>query len=502
MEAQVTTSRPRPVRVESPRESIAKTAHQIAAFWWVFVLLPSVGALSTYYAEREEVPLYRTEADLLMVFAPKDPFLGVKSASLNNQLARVYRRQIRTLAFLRTVVATHPDLGRTSGQMRMALRTRVLLEPTILQIDVTDPDPQVAAEVADAVAKGFVRFTTNSNIQEIANLRSSAAEVGLDEFDQFIAENLQTITTVQLMEPVLIPEEPIPSKRRRNTTLAIIGGLAAAGMIFLFVREGMSRIGTELDLQDWFGLTPLGRLPKWSKDDVKGHDIVTLTHPSSEYSEAFRSIRANLHFATASSHAQRILVTSPRPSDGKSTVASNLAVVMAQSGRQVVLIDGDLRRPSLRHHFGLPSDGVGLTNFLADETMTRPDGVLHGTDVKGIKVIPSGPIPPNPAELLDSPRMGILLDLLLVDHDIVVIDSPPILILSDSSILASKVDGTVLVVDGSNTSLREVKASVDQIRRAGSQVLGGIVTKMKVSRLPFRRPYHYGYEYTEDAVIG
>ncbi len=491
-----------PVVAESPRDLMVRMVGQASAFWWLFLLLSALGGLIGYLPERAEVPTYTAHAELLLVFAPDDPLLGATNRGLNHQLASIYRRQIRTIAFLITVEASNPELGRSVGEIRNALRAKVLLRPTMMRLEVTDPDAETAAKIVDAVARGFIKFSTNANVQELANMRSSAAEIGLDEFDQFISENLQSLTTLQLLEPVLIPEVAKPTKKRRSIATGIAAGLFVAGTVFVLVRGSVGGIGDGLDLQRRFGLVPLGKLPKWSEDEVGSHEIVTLTRPSSQYSEVFRSIRTNLQFASARSSARSILVTSPRPSDGKSTIASNLAIVMAQAGKRTVLIDCDLRRPSIRRHFGLDAHSTGLTNFLADDSLETPDSVLHSTDIEGIEIIPSGPIPPNPAELLDSPRMRKLIELLLKDHDIVLLDSPPILILSDSAVLASKVDGTVLVLDGSSTSIREIDAAIQQVHKTGARVLGAIVTKMKVSKIPFLRRYQYHYDYAEDATVG
>jgi capsular exopolysaccharide synthesis family protein len=500
VEGHIDTLAQSPVTTESPRDLLVRTAREVSAFWWLFLLLPAVGGLIGYLPERSETPMYKARAELLLVFAPNDPLLGVTNRSLNYQLASIYRQQVRTITFLRTVVASNPDLSRSDGQIRTALKVRILREPTMIRLEMADTDPQTAANIVNAVARGFVKFTTNSNVQELANMRSSATEIGLDEFDQFIVENLQTLTTLQLLEPVVIPEALEPSKRRRSIALGIVAGLFVAGILFVALRESIGGISEGVNLQERFGLVSLGKLPKWSEDEVKGHEIISLTRPSSQYSEAFRSIRANLHFASARSSARSVLVTSPRPSDGKSTIASNLAVVMAQAGKRTVLIDCDLRRPTVRRHFGLSADSDGLTNFLADHSLNTPDAILHNVDVEGLEIIPSGPIPPNPAELLDSPRMRRLVELLLTDHDMVLLDSPPILILSDSAVLASKVDGTVLVLDGSGTSAREVNAAIEQLHKTGARVLGAIVTKMKVPNIPFMRRYHY--DYAEDVSGG
>jgi capsular exopolysaccharide synthesis family protein len=216
--------------------------------------------------------------------------------------------------------------------------------------------------------------------------------------------------------------------------------------------------------------------------------------PTSSFAEAFRQIRANIDFATASQPARVLLVSSPGPSEGKSTIISNLSVAFAQTGKRVLVIDGDLRRPSLHRLFEIKSREPGVSNLLAHQGVSIDD-VVRQTQVEGVSLIPSGPSPPNPAELLGSADMTQLLEDLKARYDLILVDSPPMLPVADGSIMASKVDGLVVVVDGFGTRSSALKATLDMVRSTQVNLIGVIINKLKRPRFGYGYGYHYYYYY-------
>ena len=190
-------------------------------------------------------------------------------------------------------------------------------------------------------------------------------------------------------------------------------------------------------------------------------------------------VRTNLEFAQSSSgRPKTMLVTSSSPREGKSTTASNLAAVLAQTGRSVILVDADLRRPTLHQIFGLPNKS-GLSTLFVMDGSAAVEGLLRVTEVEGLRLLTSGPVPPNPAELLSSRRMGELIDALTREADVVIFDSPPLLGVSDASILASRLDGTILVVDSNRTRAGALKHAVELLRRGHATVWGVILNKLR-----------------------
>ena len=173
-------------------------------------------------------------------------------------------------------------------------------------------------------------------------------------------------------------------------------------------------------------------------------NLVTVTEPASAASEAYRTLRSNIHFASLDSPLKTLLITSTDPGEGKSTTLANLAVTMAQAGNRVLVVDCDLRRPSQHRLFGVPNV-AGLTTMMVQGQALEKLPV-QATGVANLSVLTSGPLPPNPSELLGSRRLGEVLSQLKNEADILLVDAPPIIAVADAAILASKVDGVLLVV--------------------------------------------------------
>lgn len=215
------------------------------------------------------------------------------------------------------------------------------------------------------------------------------------------------------------------------------------------------------------------------------HELVTHVDPVGAASEAFRVLRTNLQFMGLDRPLKRILVTSAIPGEGKTTVAANLAVVFAQAGTSVCLVDADLRRPRVAKLFGV-ENGQGLSNLVVGQG--ELDQVLQPAPVAGLSLLPSGPVPPNPAELLGSVRMGALLEELCDRFDVVVMDSPPVLSVTDAAVLAPKVDGAILVAEAGRVARQQVAQARGALQAVNARVLGTVLTGLQPQR---REGYYY-----------
>jgi non-specific protein-tyrosine kinase len=206
--------------------------------------------------------------------------------------------------------------------------------------------------------------------------------------------------------------------------------------------------------------------------------------------EAYRILRTNLQFTQVGRPLRSLLVTSALPGEGKSLTAANLAAAMAQVGKRVVLVDGDLHRPCLHSMFGLPNQ-LGLTTALLDRDGTLDVNTLpQETAVPGLRVLTSGPLPPNPAELLGSDRTGCVLAGLLAHADLLVLDSPPATSLTDAEILGAQVDGVLLVVLAGLTSRAAVRCALDALAQVHAHVVGTVLNCMRPSRTAGYFYYH------------
>lgn len=200
--------------------------------------------------------------------------------------------------------------------------------------------------------------------------------------------------------------------------------------------------------------------------------LITLTDPRSPVSEAYRTLRTNLSFSGLDEPIHTLVVTSPAPDEGKSTTVANLAVTMAQGGRSTILVDCDLRRPALHTLFDCQSE-PGLTNLLLEE-----DGqpALQQTQVEGLQLLASGPLPPNPADLLGSQKIDKVIASLASAADIVLFDAPPVIAVTDAAVLGAKVDGVLLVISAGKTRREHAERAKEMLERANVRIIGAALT--------------------------
>lgn len=223
--------------------------------------------------------------------------------------------------------------------------------------------------------------------------------------------------------------------------------------------------------------------------------IITLSTPKSPISEAYRVIRTNLQFTSLDTPVKVIIVTSSGPTEGKSTTIVNLAVTFAQSGLKTLLMDCDLRKPRISKIFGL-SNRFGTTNAIVD-----PGGLqdyVQNTEVEGLDVLTSGPVPPNPSELLGSNKMKNLLAVLKESYDIVLMDSPPVGMVTDAQVLSTLADGTILVAGSGQVTIDALKRSKELLQNVNARILGVIVNKLGKDSKGYN--YNYYYENYENGT--
>lgn len=201
-------------------------------------------------------------------------------------------------------------------------------------------------------------------------------------------------------------------------------------------------------------------------------DLITLTDPRSPASEAYRTLRTNLSFYSLDDPLQTLVVTSPAPDEGKSTTIANLAVTIAQGGRRTILVDCDLRRPSLHEIFGV-SNEAGLTTMVLDENV---DLLLQDTGVENLSLLPSGPKPPNPADLLGSRQIDRVFEQLKQQADMILVDAPPVLGVTDAAVLGARADGVLLVVSAGKTRREHAERAKERLERARARIVGVTLT--------------------------
>jgi capsular exopolysaccharide synthesis family protein len=207
-------------------------------------------------------------------------------------------------------------------------------------------------------------------------------------------------------------------------------------------------------------------------------ELITISEPRSPISEAYRALRTNLDFAALDQALKTMVVTSAGVGEGKSTTLANLAVVSAQTGRKVVLVDADLRRPTLHQIYGLDNE-AGLTTAMMDEAaLAAPP--LQETGVEGLSVLTSGPLPPNPAELMGSRRMEEVIAALIEGADQVFFDTPPVVAVTDAAVLSTKVDGVLLVISAGRTRREYARSAVQRLEQVNARLVGTVLTNVQM----------------------
>jgi succinoglycan biosynthesis transport protein ExoP len=328
----------------------------------------------------------------------------------------------------------------------------------------------------------FTRIQSSIDLYRELYLNSIA---GLEQIALSRAENTPNVVQV---EPAKVPLEPIsPNPLQTGLLTGVIGLVVASGVVFL-IEYLDDTLKTPDEVKRTLGLPVIGLVADMPIGGLIGNKsksgVFVVNQPRSPISEAFRSLRTNLEFASVDSPDESILVTSPGSEEGKTTVASNLAIVLAQNEKKVVLVDADLRRPNVHKQFGL-SNLMGLSDTLRERLSV--DDVLQDSGVtENLSIITSGVLPPNPVELLASRRMENIIKELKENFDIVIFDTPPMLV-TDAQVLSTKVDGTIFVIRPGKTRAAMASAPLEELRRVNSNILGIVM-----NRIPKNREYYFG----------
>jgi polysaccharide biosynthesis transport protein len=506
-------------------------------WWWLIALATLLGGVSGYLATRSQPPIYRTRATIMVGNAIDNPNPNGYEFYLTQQLANTYadiakRENLREAVRAALGLSWLPDYS-----------ARVVPDTQLVEFSVTDTDPQRAQVVAnelvnqlallsptgpgrqDQTREAFVNEQLNTLEGKIKETQDEIArkqdELGgmfsarqIADSQAQIAALQNKLTTLQanyaallsntpkgavnainIIESARLPTSPVGPNRMATILLAVaIGFILSTGAAFLMEYLDDTLKNPD-DIQKALNLSTLGAVPEIKRRRTAG-ELVMLDSTQSAGAEAYRVLRTNLQFAAVDHALRTIVVTSPSPSEGKSFTAVNLALSMAQSGRRVVLVDTDLHRPRLHRLMALPN-GAGLTSALL-EPQPVLDGLLQETEVPGLLLLTSGPLPPNPSELLGSTRMRLLLNELLTEADTVILDSPPVVALSDAAVLATQADGVLLVLEAGKSRREWAARATEALRRVNAHVVGVVLNRMPMrgGGYYYYYYYHYGHYYT------
>jgi capsular exopolysaccharide synthesis family protein len=427
--------------------------------------------------------------------------VGTDAVNHNRSVADLYgswidlekRRQLMSLsrndrnadvqAIDSTIAATKRNLQLASRLYLQSLATRIAsIDSSVADLRRESGQyPPMVAEQARLTANVKTRETGYDNLlaqYQLAQI-SQGGETG----------------GVRIIDAAMIPMIPISPQRKRAIVLAACIGLLLGVFAAVVADRFDDSVQTPDEVRDRLQLPILGSIPRvgdalFGRRPTDRFRLISHVEPQSLIAEAFRSLRTNIAFARAHHDLRTIVLTSPGPGDGKSTVSCNLATTFAQQGQRTLLVDADLRRAVVSDTFEI-ARSPGLTDLLVGGACFAD--AVRGVDVPNLFVLPSGPFPPNPSELLGSPAMRGIIEEAKRTFDIIVIDSPPVLAVTDASVLSSMVDGTMVVVRVGRTARDAVRRAVAQLRVVNGRVLGAVLNDVDFGSGVYYGGYGYYY---------
>lgn len=516
-------------------------------WWWLIVAATLVATISSFVATRGQQPIYQARVKMIIGRAIHKANPSSADFVASMQLGRTYSEIADTLRLRQN---TMNALGMTWLPQYEVGSVR---NTELLEIIVSDTVPERAQAVANELANQLVlqsptaygpdeqerQLFIHGELDDLqAHITETKDEIRAlqDEIKDLISARqiqeveaqiaaLQTklntlqgnyaillantdqgaINTLSVVDPAALPTTPIGP----DTSLTILSATAVSLVLGTVAAYGLDFLDNTIknpgDIDETCGLPTLSGIARITQREgevgrVPGFWLITAEHPRSPISEAYRALRTGIQYANLNSQKNTLLLTSPKPTEGKSSTAANLGVVMAQASKRVLIVDADLRRPVQHEILGVTQE-LGLTRLLLTlgDKADLSDGYwgvvekyVQKTEIEGLSVMTSGPIPPNPSEMLDSVSMRHLLGMLSDRFDTVLLDSPPVLAVTDAVVLGSLAGGVLLVVDAGKTRRQQLKQCVEMMRDANANLVGVVLNRL--SRDGDGYGYYYQYE--------
>lgn len=499
-------------------------------WWWLILLSALLAGVSAFIFVRLRPPVYIASGTVMVGTAIQERNPDSQQLSLTQGLAQTYVK-----------IAQRPSIREATRQALgmdwlPEYSVRVVPDSQLIEVNVTDVDPQRAYAVATELINQLILLSpggqerqqrevfiqeqlrkleqgmrdTEAEIvrkQDELSTMLSARQIGQTETQIAALEaKLATLqstyvgllastdqgsaNTINVLDPPVVPTEPVNDRWYLLVLVAAVIG-AAVAIAGAYLLEFLDDRLVDIEqIQQVTGLTTLGTIPD-VKLDAASQGLVMLQNPHSTDAEAIRVLRTNLLFASVDHKLSSLLVTSPTPGEGKSFISSNLAVAFAQTGKRVILLDADLRKPTLHRVFGLVNN-IGVTSALVSDG-ADVEAALQTTTTPELRVMTSGPLPPNPSELLSSHKMQELLLHLQSLCDLVIIDSPPVLVVSDTAVLASHADGVLLAFTRDKLRRDPARNTIGALRQVQARILGVVLNRVEGSQHGYYYSYHKSY---------
>jgi len=455
--------------------------------WWVIGLCLFGALLVGYFYSQARTIEYRATARVLVEggFAPQGS--GAGEGQSNQDTARIYSDLITTKPVLDRVKT---QLGLFEEPVISAMSFR-----SFIDVSAKHRDPTLASEIANVTAEVFIQELRETQFSQIANFQASLAQYGVSQDPAIIASQTARVANLRVIEPATLPHTPIGTTSTRIFVFAFMAGILIAGVIIVILEQLRETAASSEEIKAVTGLEVLGSVTRYRSKNESGPALAANEPRESVVPEAYAFLWTNLEFASLAKEdgLKTILVTSAGPSEGKSTTVVNLASVIAKDGKRVIVVDCDLRRPSLHKAFSIKATH-GLTSILLKHHTLQQ--VLLSTSQDGLKFLPAGPLPPDPGYALRSSAFRGLVSELKDHADVVIIDSPPVLAVADPLALAPLADAVLLVMDTHGTTREALKRAAQLIRQAQPSVAGVVLNKMDTKGrfgYHYYQPYYYYY---------
>jgi capsular exopolysaccharide synthesis family protein len=433
--------------------------------WPLILACAGLAVAAAAFATWLTPPTYQSSITMFVSVAESTPDTSAayEANRLSAERVKSYADLLNSRRLATEVAGALRD-GRTAGQIQGEVSAQIVPDTVLLRAAVTDTRPHRAQRIAAELGTQFVRL--------VRDLEQPGGRSG-------------ALVKVTVVDQAELPTTPVGPDLLGNLALGLAAGLV------LGIGAGALRESLDLTVKS---VEQLAELTGGSALGVVGYDGDAVRRPLTVHgpayaprAEAFRFLRTNLQFVDIDEPVRSVVITSPLAQEGKSLTACNLAIALAQAGKRVALVDGDLRKPRLAHYLGIEGS-AGLTTLLLGRAGL--DDVLQEWGGLTLSVLPSGPIPPNPSELLGSQHMQRILADLRSRADVVVIDAPPLLPVADAAVLGQSCDGAVLVARHGKTSADQIKRAAGQLRAVDVRLLGSVLNMAPLSR---DSEYRYSY---------